>query len=75
MRTRTFYRRTLEIFLNNPIVKTIEALVNFCNETRYYNRKELKFLQKMPLNNIVKDNYYKNRFIFNSTITDRTGFK
>ena len=54
------------LFLNNPLCKTIVALVNFCNEQSYFNQKELKFLKKMPLNNIKKNNYANNRYIFAS---------
>ena len=75
MQTRTFYRKILDIFLDNAICKSIASLVNFCNELRYYNQKELKFLKKMPLNNVAKENYYKNKFIFNSITTNRTGLK
>lgn len=76
MKSRTFYRRILDIFLDNAIVKTVVSFVNFCNEMRYYNQKELKFLKNMPLsNNIVKENYAKSRFIFNSAITNKTGLK
>ena len=76
MQTRTFLRKILDLILDNAIVKTIVSFVNFCNEQRYYNNKELKFLNKMPLNNnVVKDEYYKNRFILNSITTNRTGSK
>ncbi len=67
MQGRTFFRIMLDnLFVNNALSKAIIALVNFCNEQNYYNRKELKFLKKMPLNNIKQENYYKNRFIFNA---------
>lgn len=75
MQGRTFFRIMLDIFLNNPLIKTLSNVVNFCNEIRYYNRKELKFLKKMPINNIAKDEYYKNRFIFNSITGNRTSSK
>ena len=76
MQTRTFVRKILDLFFDNAIAKTIASFVNFCNEQRYYNNKELKFLKKMPLNNnVVKDEYYKNRFIFNSITSNRTGSK
>ena len=67
MQGRTFFRIMLDIFLNNALVKAISNFVNFCNEIRYYNHKELKFLKKMPINNVAKDEYYKNRFILNRT--------
>ncbi len=73
MQGRTFFRIMLDIVLNNALVKSLASLVNFCNELRYYNRKELKFLKKMPINNnVVKEEYYKNRFIFNSITGNRT---
>lgn len=76
MHTRTFYRKILDIFFENSIVKTITSIVNFCNEMRYYSRKELKFFENLPLNNnVAKENYYKSRFIFNTNITNKTGLK
>ncbi len=75
MQGRTFFRVMLDIFLNNALFKAISSFVNFCNEIRYYNRKELKFLKKMPINNMAKENYYKNRFVFNSITSNRTNSK
>ena len=76
MQGRTFFRIKIDIVLNNALVKSLASLVNFCNELRYYNRKELKFLKKMPINNnVVKEEYYKNRFIFNSITGNRTSSK
>ncbi len=75
MQGRTFFRVMLDIILNNALIRAIASFVNFCNELRYYNRKELKFLKKMPINNIVKENYYKKRFVFNSITSNRTGSK
>ena len=75
MQNRTFCRKMLDIIFNNAFMKAIVSLVNFCNELRYYNRKELKFFRKMPLNNI-QDEYYKNKFVFNSVTSHyRTGSK
>ena len=68
MRGRTFFRIMIDnLFINNALCKALSALVNFCNEQSYYGRKKLKFIEKMPLNNIQQDSVYKNRFIFNST--------
>ena len=68
MRGRTFFRIMMEnLFVNNALCKALSALVNFCNEQSYYGKKELKFLKKMPLNNIRPHNTYKKKFIFNST--------
>ncbi len=68
MRGRTFFRIMIDnLFVNNALCKALSALVNFCNEQSYYGRKKLKFIEKMPLNNIQQDSVYKNRFIFNST--------
>ena len=73
MRERTFLRIMLDIIFNNAVFRTIASIVNFCNEQRYYNRKELKFLKKMPLNNnVVQNDYYKKRFVFNSITGKRT---
>ena len=67
MRGRTFFRIMIDnLFVNNALCKALSALVNFCNEQSYYGQKKLKFLKKMPLNNIHQDSVYKNRFIFNS---------
>ena len=75
MQGRTFLRIMLDILLNNALFKSVGALVKFCNEIRYCNKKELKFLEKMPINNISKENYYKNKFIFNSITGNRTSSK
>ena len=65
MRKRTFFRIMIDnLFVNNAICKTIAALVNFCNEQNYYNKKELKFLKKMPLNKMGSENCHKTKFIF-----------
>ena len=53
----------LDIFFNNAIAKAITSFVNFCNEQRYYNHHELKFLKKMPINNIEQKQAL-NRFLF-----------
>ena len=67
MQGRTFFRIMLDnLFVNNALCKAIVALVNFCNEQSFYNRKKLKFLKKMPLNTIKQDSVYDKRFIFNS---------
>ena len=75
MQTRTFLRKILDLFFDNAIIKTIVSFVNFCNEQRYYNQKELKFLNKIPLNNIPTANPYKNKYIFNSITGNRTNYK
>ena len=68
MQKRTFFRIMIDnLFINNALCKAIIALVNFCYEQRYYNRKELKFLEKMPLDKIEVKNEYKNKFIFNNS--------
>ena len=63
MQKRTFIRTMLDIFFNNAIAKAITSFVNFCNEQRYYNHHELKFLKKMPINNIEQKQAL-NRFLF-----------
>lgn len=75
MHTRTILRTILDILFDNAICKSIASFVNFCNEQRYYNRKELKFLKKIPLNNIPTENPYKNKYIFNSITGNRTNYK
>ena len=67
MQGRTFFRIMIDnLFINNAIGKTILALVKFCNEQSYYSKKELKFLQKMPLNRTEQIKKYDERFLFNS---------
>lgn len=64
MQKRTFIRTMLDIFFDNAIAKALASFVNFCNEQRYYNHRELKFLQNMPINRIDKKDNYKKDFIF-----------
>ena len=67
MQGRTFFRIMIDnLFVNNAIGKTISALIKFCNEQSYYGKKELKFLQKMPLNRTEQIKKYDERFLFNS---------
>lgn len=73
MQGRTFFRVMFDTIFNNAFCKTIVSFVNYCNENRYYNNKELKFLNKMPLNKIPKENFYKNKFVFNSITTHKSG--
>ena len=73
MLQRTFFRIMSEMFLNNAIFKSIASLVNFCKELQYYNGRELKFSQKMPINNVVKEEYYKRKFVLNSITGNRSG--
>ena len=63
MQKRTFIRTMLDIFFDNAIVKAISSFVNFCNEQRYFNHHELKFLKKMPINNI-EQKQFTNRYVF-----------
>ena len=65
MRGRTFLRIMLDnLFVNNIFSKTVNALVNFCNEQGIISPKKLKFSQKMTLNNIEKDSVYQKKFLF-----------
>ena len=67
MRGRTFFRIMIDnLFVNNALSKALIALVNFCNEQSYYGKKELKFLQKMPLKKLEQKNKYDSRFVFNT---------
>ena len=76
MQGRTFFRIMLDnLFVNNAICKTLHALVNFCKEQAYYNKKELKFLKKMPLKNIEPELQYKKPFIFSSKQTSGVNYK
>ena len=76
MSGRTFLRIMIDnLFINNPIAKTIIALVNFCNEQNFLYRKELKFLKKMPYNNIQEDTSYKNKLIFDTKKASGVYFK
>ena len=76
MQGRTFLRIMIDnLFVNNAFCKAILALVNFCNEQSYFNKKQLKFLKKMPLTKIDSDSSYKTKFIFNSTYKTGVDYK
>ena len=69
MQGRTFFRIMIDnLFVKNPLCMAIIAFVNLCNNCSIYNRRNLKFLKKMPLNNndSVGINY-KNKFVFDSS--------
>ena len=67
MQGRTFIRIMIDnLFVNNVFAKTLLALVNFCKEQSYYNKKELKFLKKMPLIKSETNNTYNKPFVFNN---------
>ena len=63
MQKRTFIRTMLDILFDNAIVKAIAAFVNFCNEQRYFNHNELKFLKNMPINKVEQKKNI-NRYVF-----------
>ena len=68
MNNRTFFRIMIDnIFLNNPVGRAISTLVNFCNNSTIYNKKNLKFLKKMPLVKKEPQITYDKRFIFDSS--------
>ena len=74
MRGRTFLRIMFsKMFINNAFCKALINFVNFCNEQRYYNRKELKFLENLPLNNVK--NGYSKKFIFTNNSNSGASFK
>ena len=76
MQGRTFFRIMLDsLFVNNPVCRTIAALVNFCNEQTSYNTKNLKFSEKMPFTKKEEVVGYKTRFIFDSTKASGVNFK
>ncbi len=76
MQGRTFFRIMMDsLFVNNALCKAISSLVNFCNEQRYYSHKELKFLEKMPLNNVQNKSVYTKKFIFNSSHNSGVDYK
>ncbi len=77
MNKRTFFRIMLDIFFNNAIMKTIASFlswknynvqkydfINFCNNNDYFDTKELKFLNNVPLYK-EESHRYDNRFLFN----------
>ena len=68
MQNITFLRTSLDKLFNNAFVKTIASLVNFCKEQGHFGKKELKFSQNLPLNNIVKQktliSNYNTRYVF-----------
>ena len=76
MQGRTFLRIMIDnLFINNAMCRALSSLVNFCNEQQYFSGKELKFLKKMPFNNIKKDSSYKNKFIFSSAQKSGVDYK
>lgn len=76
MQGRTFFRIMIEnLFINNIFCKTLSALVNFCKEQSFYYRKELKFLQKMPLKKVENKSSYDKRFIFTSNTNSGVNLK
>ena len=67
MRGRTFFRIMFDnIFINNVLSKTINALVNFCNEQGFFGQQKLKFSQKMPLKKLENDCAYQKKFLFSN---------
>jgi len=75
MQGRTFYRTMLDIILNNTVVKTVLSYVKFCNEQRYYNNRELKFLKNMPINKADKNPFCQKQFLFNTEALKEASFK
>ena len=75
MQNRTFIRTMLDILFDNVVAKSIASFVNFCNEQRYYNQHSLKFFKKMPINSIVKNDEYQNKFLFTSSAQYKIGIK
>lgn len=68
MQGRTFFRIMIDsLFVNNPIGKAVSVLVNFCNNSVIYNKRNLKFLKKMPLTYSKPESGYKKRFVFDSS--------
>lgn len=68
MQKRTFVRIMFDSIFNNPVVRAVQTLVNFCNNSSFYNKSELKFLKNMPLNYKEKEPVYKNKFIFDASL-------
>ena len=68
MQGRTFFRIMIDsLFVNNPICKAICTLINFCNNSVFYDKKKLKFLKNMPLTKTEPVSDYKKRFVFDSS--------
>lgn len=68
MQGRTFFRIMVDnLFVNNPIVKAISTLMKFCNNSVMYDKKNLKFLKKVPLNNTEPVLKYNKKFVFDSS--------
>ena len=68
MQGRTFYRIMVDsLFVNNPFCKAVSAFVNFCNNSVFYNKKNLKFLKNVPLLKKESEFEYKKKFIFDSS--------
>ena len=68
MQGRTFFRIMIDsLFVNNPIGRAVSTLVNFCNNSTIYDKKNLKFLKKMPLYKSEPVSGYQKRFVFDSS--------
>ena len=68
MQGRTFFRIMIDnLFVNNPIGRAVSTLVNFCNNSTIYNKKNLKFLKKVPLYKSEPVSGYNKRFVFDSS--------
>jgi hypothetical protein len=64
MQSRTFFRTMLDILFNNSFFKAVNSYVKFCNEQRYYNDRELKFFENVPINNLEHNPFTQNKFVF-----------
>lgn len=68
MQGRTFFRIMVDsLFVNNPISQAVNTLVKFCNNSTIYDKKNLKFLGKMPLTNREPVLKYSKKFVFDSS--------
>ena len=76
MQGRTFLRIMLDnLFVNNTLLNSITKLVNFYNEQRYYNNRELIFFKKIASNRIKKNDTNQNHYKFNSITGNRINQK
>ena len=68
MQGRIFFRTLLDkLIFNTPVFRTINSLVNFCNEYWGFYKKDLKFSKNMPLYKNREVKSYRTRFIFDSS--------
>ena len=73
MQIRSFLRIMFDsLYFNNCLFNSIKEFITYCNKSPFYDKKKLKFLEKMPLNNIkTQKNNYNTKNEFSSITINR----